>query len=205
MALCTRAHELPTLDRPDPDPPQTPRPADPERDRLLSSLVDSVQTAAMSKRTSLVVADATVWVRDQAWTRTESLPTAGPNDAVFEVDADSGQVSFGDGVHGARPPEGAMIHVEFEERDDNPSIVSVTLRRTAVPPTSDQSLWVAIRSRAGAIEFSMDETCADNGARRRPARRARLCSLMALAAFAVGWIIGGRCSASTPARSVPSI
>jgi len=38
------------------------------------------------------------------WTETDSLDKAGPNDRVFELDAEAGALSFGDGKHGRIPP-----------------------------------------------------------------------------------------------------
>lgn len=38
------------------------------------------------------------------WTPVESLDTAGPNDRVFELDAEAGLLTFGDGQHGRIPP-----------------------------------------------------------------------------------------------------
>ena len=157
-------------------------------------LVNFVQTAAMSERSRWIVADAMVQVSGEEWTRTESLRTAGPNDAVFEVDTASGRVSFGDGAHGARPPEDAAIRVKFAQGGGNRSILPLSVGRSAVPPTSDQSLWVTIHHRTNAVEFSTDEADVDDGAWRRPALPARACWLVAVAACAAGWFLGGRCS-----------
>ncbi|MFD2467673.1 putative baseplate assembly protein [Amycolatopsis silviterrae] len=40
------------------------------------------------------------------WTEVESLASAGADDRVFAVDHETGEVSFGDGVHGAAVPPG---------------------------------------------------------------------------------------------------
>lgn len=156
--------------------------------------MNSVQNAGMRERSRWIVADAMVQVSGEAWTRTESLQTAGPDDAVFEVDTASGRVSFGDGAHGARPPEGAAIRVKFAKGGGNRPILPLSLRRTAVPPTSDQSLWVTIRNRTNAVEFSTDDEHVDNDGGREPVRPARACWFAAMVAFAVGWILRGRFS-----------
>jgi hypothetical protein len=57
-------------------------------------------------------------------------------------------------AHGPLPIEGTSGPIEVTPRpfaagDD----VAVTMRRTAVPPTSDQALWVAIRNSTNAIGF----------------------------------------------------
>jgi hypothetical protein len=41
-----------------------------------------------------------------------SLPAAPSN--VFLLDAEAGQITFGDGVHGARPPEGATLRATYD-------------------------------------------------------------------------------------------
>jgi hypothetical protein len=41
--------------------------------------------------------------------RPECLARAGASDRVFVLDPGSGTVRFGDGRHGARPPEGALV------------------------------------------------------------------------------------------------
>jgi len=65
------------------------------------------------------------------WTRTGDLAIAPPEVAivdptapavariqgtpyVFELDAESGEVRFGDGHHGARPPEGAIVRATYD-------------------------------------------------------------------------------------------
>ncbi|MCB9563781.1 MAG: baseplate J/gp47 family protein [Kofleriaceae bacterium] len=40
------------------------------------------------------------------WREVDELATAGPDDAVYVLDAAGGQVGFGDGVHGASVPDG---------------------------------------------------------------------------------------------------
>jgi phage tail sheath protein FI len=47
------------------------------------------------------------------WTRVDDLESAGPDDHVFALDAGSGNVRFGDGVHGARPPDGARVQTAY--------------------------------------------------------------------------------------------
>lgn len=159
----------------------------------------------MSARAQWIVVDAVVEVSGEAWTKTESLRTAGPNEAVFEVDTASGRVSFGDGEHGARPPEGAAIRVKFAKGGGNRPTLPVSLGRTAAPPTADQGLWVTIHNRSNAVEFSRIDEAVDNGATREPARRVRVRAWWfgAMAAFAVGWILRGRCEGGAAGWVVP--
>jgi hypothetical protein len=48
------------------------------------------------------------------WAQVEDLTTAGPNDMVYELDPEAGQVTFGDGVAGARPAAGARILANYQ-------------------------------------------------------------------------------------------
>jgi hypothetical protein len=50
----------------------------------------------------------------QAWRFTDDLLSAGPDEQVFTIDPESGQVRFGDGLRGARPPAGRRIRASYE-------------------------------------------------------------------------------------------
>jgi hypothetical protein len=48
------------------------------------------------------------------WTLIEDLSLAGPDDRVYVLDTSAGDVGFGDGEHGARPPtDGATIRASY--------------------------------------------------------------------------------------------
>ncbi len=47
------------------------------------------------------------------WRQVEDLREAGPDDAVFALDRHSGEVRFGDGEHGRRPPDGAVVRASY--------------------------------------------------------------------------------------------
>ena len=49
-----------------------------------------------------------------AWTEVPDLSTAGAGDQVFQLDALSGELLFGDGVHGAIPPSGSYVFVDYK-------------------------------------------------------------------------------------------
>jgi hypothetical protein len=74
-----------------------------------------------------------------------------------EAEAGAGDADAGSGASGERTGavyEGVsdpiiVLPRPFASGDD----VAVTMRRTAVPPTSDQALWVAIRNSTNAIGF----------------------------------------------------
>jgi hypothetical protein len=49
----------------------------------------------------------------QLWQRTDDLLAAGENDEVFIVDQESGQIRFGDGLHGARPLAASRLRASY--------------------------------------------------------------------------------------------
>ncbi len=54
-----------------------------------------------------------VYVGGQRWEQTSDLSLAGPAARVFSLDASSGALRFGDGYHGAVPPAGALVTVDY--------------------------------------------------------------------------------------------
>jgi hypothetical protein len=52
-------------------------------------------------------------VNNRHWGRVANLLDAGPDDAVYSLNRQTGVVSFGDGVQGARPPVGSAIIVSY--------------------------------------------------------------------------------------------
>jgi hypothetical protein len=52
------------------------------------------------------VREVEVRVNGEAWIRARSLLDAGPDDPVFVLNAETGAVTFGDGVNGRKPPVG---------------------------------------------------------------------------------------------------
>ena len=54
-----------------------------------------------------------VEIDDRAWARVRSLSSAGPDARVFTLDAENGRVRFGDGVHGAIPPQGKKVRASY--------------------------------------------------------------------------------------------
>ena len=62
------------------------------------------------------------WTR---WRRTDDLLSAGAEDPVYELDAESGVVSFGDGIHGARPPRQSRLRASYEYGGGPAGIVAI--------------------------------------------------------------------------------
>jgi hypothetical protein len=52
------------------------------------------------------------------WNRVDDLGTAGPADRVYTVDWTSGKITFGDGVHGAKPPASTAFDYTYYTSPD---------------------------------------------------------------------------------------
>ncbi|GHO87621.1 baseplate J/gp47 family protein [Dictyobacter formicarum] len=50
----------------------------------------------------------------ETWSLTDDLYAASPTDQVYTLDPEAGQISFGSGLHGKRPPLGKTIRVSYE-------------------------------------------------------------------------------------------
>ena len=58
----------------------------------------------------------TVTVAGRRWcrlNRSEALSRASPDDHVFVLDTGTGTVRFGDGAHGAVPPDGSLVRATY--------------------------------------------------------------------------------------------
>jgi hypothetical protein len=56
-----------------------------------------------------------LYLNQDLWRHVESLADAAPDAKVFTLDPQSGDIRFGDGEHGARPPDGeATIQAEYQ-------------------------------------------------------------------------------------------
>jgi hypothetical protein len=85
--------------------------------------------------------------------RARFVPTVDDDDDAagggeFDEGAGDGEDETGTGYFGDSNPIEVLAR-PFQSGDD----VSVTLRRTAVSPTADQALWVAIRNSTNALSF----------------------------------------------------
>jgi alpha-L-arabinofuranosidase len=54
-----------------------------------------------------------VVIDGRAWTRVRNLSAAAPDARVFTLDAEHGQVGFGDGQNGALPPQGSTVRASY--------------------------------------------------------------------------------------------
>lgn len=51
--------------------------------------------------------------RAEEWTEVESFLASGPDDRHFVLDHETGEVRFGDGEHGRRPPAGSSVEATY--------------------------------------------------------------------------------------------
>lgn len=58
----------------------------------------------------------TVYVDGVKWTRVNDLSTSGSADRVYTFEPTVGRITYGDGVHGAIPAEGAKITVDYHHK-----------------------------------------------------------------------------------------
>jgi alpha-N-arabinofuranosidase len=61
----------------------------------------------------VVSGSATVQVGGATWTPVSSLSSAGPTAEDYTLDLSTGTITFGDGVHGAIPPSGAVVTASY--------------------------------------------------------------------------------------------
>ena len=62
----------------------------------------------------LVLGTERITVDGKPWRRVKELALAGPRDRVYQLDPRTGELRFGDGVHGRIPPRGAEIRAGYE-------------------------------------------------------------------------------------------
>jgi Baseplate J-like protein len=78
-------------------------------------IVDTITSSATGEASSTFVLevqkDQNTW---EAWQMIDDLFAAKPTDRVYTLDPESGQVSFGNGLRGMRPPQGRRIRVSYE-------------------------------------------------------------------------------------------
>lgn len=83
-----------------------------------------------------------MYLNQDLWQHVESFADAPPDAKVFTVDPDSGEILFGDGEHGAAPPEGpATIQATYETAGGG--TVTVSLPETDLRETRVRALQSA--------------------------------------------------------------
>jgi hypothetical protein len=121
-----------------------------------------------------------VQVDGQAWTGVESLKRARPDDRVYTVtfaDDGIGELRFGDGRRGLRPPANSTVQVSY--RTGGGAVGSVS--RVVEDARDEPRFWLMAKDDAGAVGWQTVER-----ARGRSALSALACAVgMALAIAAM--------------------
>lgn len=124
--------------------------------------------------------DITVEVDGQGWTRVESLKRARPDERAYAVtfsDDGIGELRFGDGRRGLRPPANSTVKVTY--RTGGGVVGSVS--RVVEDARDEPRFWMMAKDGAGAVGWQTVER-----ARGRGALSALACALgMALAIAAM--------------------
>jgi hypothetical protein len=68
------------------------------------------------------------------WGQTADLLTAGPNTMVYSIDPEAAQITFGDGLAGARPPAGARIIANYQYGGGTQGNVAIGAVKTTPDP-----------------------------------------------------------------------
>ena len=89
-----------------------------------------------------------VLVNDKQWRPVLSLRDAEPGDAVFVLDAKSGSVRFGNGVHGAKPPVGSTITVSYYRAGAGSS---GNLSKKILSAADVTKFWIVVDNRAQTL------------------------------------------------------
>jgi hypothetical protein len=69
------------------------------------------ETNIMGQQSAAAVVVA---VNEREWIAVSSFSGAGANDAVYTLNEETGVITFGDGVNGARPPTGSTVNVSYQ-------------------------------------------------------------------------------------------
>lgn len=124
--------------------------------------------------------DITVEVDGLAWTRVESLRRARPDERVYAVtfeDDGIGELRFGDGQRGLRPPANSTVKVTY--RTGGGVVGSVS--RVVEDARDEPRFWMMAKDGAGAVGWQTADR-----ARGRSALSALACAVgMALAIAAM--------------------
>jgi len=107
--------------------------------------------------------DITVEVDGLAWTRVESLRRARPDERVYAVIIEEdgiGEVRFGDGRRGLRPPANSTVKVTY--RTGGGVVGSVS--RVVEDARDEPRFWMMAKDDAGAVGWQTVERAQGRGA-----------------------------------------
>lgn len=111
-----------------------------------------------------VVKDSqTVRVGGTAWQAVRDLSTAGPDTKAYTFDPKTGQVRFGDGVHGAIPPQGQAVTADYVSGPHAGFVDFYKELKKADPSIDVCSSWAPIRTQTGLGTASFAKLMAQHG------------------------------------------
>jgi hypothetical protein len=90
------------------------------------------------------VAKIAVTVNGRPWRPVSSFRSAGPDDAVFMLNSQTGRIRFGDGIHGAIPSVGSTVTVSYRQGGGSSGNIS----RKIYGATDVTQFRVIVRDRA---------------------------------------------------------
>jgi hypothetical protein len=108
------------------------------------------------------VAKIAVSVNSRQWRLVSSFRGAGPDDAVFVLDSQTGSIEFGDGVHGAKPSVGSTITVSYRQGSGSSGNIS----KKIYDATDVMRFWVIVRDRVQILGWRDRRT--NRRVRRKP-------------------------------------
>jgi hypothetical protein len=95
-----------------------------------------------------------VTVNKRQWNAVSSFRDSGPNDAVFMLNHKTGNIAFGNGVNGAKPPVGSVITVGYRHGSGSAGNISKRI--------DDESqltkFWVILRDSEQSVGWGCGKT-----------------------------------------------
>lgn len=100
-------------------------------------------------------------VNGEHWKRLDSIYRASPNDAVYSLDRKTGEITFGDGVHGRRlPADGATIEASYRYGTGDEAAadggLTLSLSWTSKSFSENEVIGVKIEPKTDGIIFRMN-------------------------------------------------
>ena len=91
----------------------------------------------------------TVYVDGQEWRAVTDLSQSQARDQVYAFDPTTGRVTFGDGTHGAVPPKGAVLRVDYLPRTKPGFVDFYRAMKEADPSIDVCATWAPINKETG--------------------------------------------------------
>ncbi len=104
-----------------------------------------------------------VRVGTTTWTAVADLAEHGPQDTVYTIDAATGAIRFGDGVHGAVPPKGAELRADYTSGPKPGFVHFYDAMKQADPSIDVCATWAPINEQSGLGQASFAELMAGAG------------------------------------------